>query len=98
MEYRGIRYTIRAGIERGQWVVVIQPEGFDVTPNKIFGAREDAESEARHMINRWLEGNENFDEPDSAGLVYIGKLKHYLVHDVLLGFVRHFPAPLYFTQ
>jgi hypothetical protein len=42
--------------------------------------------------------SENFDEPDSAGLVYIGKLKHYLVRDVLLGFVRHFPAPLYFTQ
>jgi hypothetical protein len=43
MEYRGIRYTIRAGIERGQWFVVIHPEGVEVSANKIFGAREDAE-------------------------------------------------------
>ena len=27
MEYRGIRYTIRAGIERGQYRVVIHPDG-----------------------------------------------------------------------
>jgi hypothetical protein len=40
--------------------------------------------------------HENFDEPDSACLVYIGKLKHYLVRDVLLGFVRNLPAPSLF--
>jgi hypothetical protein len=39
MEYRGIRYTIRAGIERGQWFVVINPEGVEVSSNKIFGAQ-----------------------------------------------------------
>ena len=27
MDYRGIRYTIRAGIERGQWFVVIRGTG-----------------------------------------------------------------------
>jgi hypothetical protein len=39
MEYRGIPYTIRTGIERRQWVVVIHPQGFEVAPHKIFGAR-----------------------------------------------------------
>jgi hypothetical protein len=40
MEYRGIRYTIRPGIERGQWFVVIHPEVVEVSANKNFGARE----------------------------------------------------------
>jgi hypothetical protein len=55
MEYRGIRYTIRAGIERGQWFVVIHPEAVEVpAKKKIFGAREDAELQARALINDWL--------------------------------------------
>ena len=57
MEYRGIRYTIRAGIERRQYRVVIQPDEVEVpVKNKIFLSREDAEAYARRMINRWLEG------------------------------------------
>jgi hypothetical protein len=52
MEYRGIRYTIHAGIERGQWSVVIYPEGTETTENKVFGTREDAERRARRMITR----------------------------------------------
>ena len=40
MEYRGIRYTIRAGIERGQWSVVIYPQGVETTGVKVFGTRE----------------------------------------------------------
>ena len=56
MEFRGIRYTIRAGIERGQWFVAIHPdEGIEVAGNKIIGTRKDAESLAHRMINRWLE-------------------------------------------
>jgi hypothetical protein len=56
MEYRGIRYTIRTGIERGQWFVVIHPDGVkEVSSNKIFGAREDADAYARRMIRKWLE-------------------------------------------
>jgi len=55
MEYRGIRYTIRVGIERGQWFVVIHPEGVEVSSNKIFGSREDAEVHADRMIDRWLD-------------------------------------------
>ena len=54
MEYRGIRYTIRAGIERGQWFVVIHPEGVEVTGKITFGTREDAEFYAHRMIERRL--------------------------------------------
>ena len=55
MEYRGIRYTLRAGIERGQWSVVIYPQGVETTGHKVFGTREDAERQAHNMINRWTE-------------------------------------------
>jgi len=57
MEYWGIRYTIRAGIERQQYRVVIHPDEVEVpAKNKIFFSREDAEAYARRMINSWLEG------------------------------------------
>jgi hypothetical protein len=52
MEYRGIRYTIHAGIERGQWSVVIYPQGTETTEKKVFGTREDADRYARRMITR----------------------------------------------
>src|SRR6516165_5872639 len=56
MEYREIRYTIRAGIERGRWFVAIHPDaGVEVAGNKIMGTREDAEFYAHRMISRWLE-------------------------------------------
>jgi hypothetical protein len=55
MEYRGIRYTIRAGIEHGQWSVVIHPEGIEVSANKVFGTREDAKVHAHSMIKKWLD-------------------------------------------
>ena len=60
MEYRGIRYTIRAGIERGQWFAAIYPQGVEVGgKKKIFGTRKDAESYARRLISRWLEPKSN---------------------------------------
>ena len=55
MEYRGIRYTLRAGIERGQWSVVIYPQGVETTGVKVFGTRNDAEDHARRMIMRYLQ-------------------------------------------
>ena len=54
MEYRGIRYTIRAGIERGQYRVVIHPDEVEMPANKIFLSRKDAEDYAQLMIDRWL--------------------------------------------
>jgi hypothetical protein len=54
MEYRGIRYTIRAGIERGQCRVIIHPDDDEMVSKKIFLSREGAEAYARDMINRRL--------------------------------------------
>jgi len=52
MEYRGIRYTIRVGIERGQWLVAIYHQGVEIEGKRVFGTREDAELQARLMIER----------------------------------------------
>jgi hypothetical protein len=54
MEFRGIRYTIRTGIERGQWIAVIHP-GVEVAGKRVIsGTREHAELYARRMIDSWL--------------------------------------------
>jgi hypothetical protein len=53
MEYQGVRYTLRAGIERGQWFVAIHPQGIEMAGKKVFGTREDAEFQAHLMISRW---------------------------------------------
>ncbi len=54
VEYRGIRYTIRAGIEREQWSVTIHPAGVEMKGKVVSGPREKAELQARAMINTWL--------------------------------------------
>jgi len=55
MKYRGIRYTIRAGIERVQYRAVIHPDGVEMLSNRLSGSREDAKADAWRMISRWLE-------------------------------------------
>ena len=52
VEYRGIRYTIRARIERNQWTVSIHPAGIEGAKRVVAGARERAELVARSMIDR----------------------------------------------
>lgn len=54
MQYKGIRYTVRTGIERDQWVVAIHPGDVEMSGKVITGDREQAEALARSMINRWL--------------------------------------------
>jgi hypothetical protein len=54
MEHRGVRYTIRAGIERGSWSVAIYPDGVESVAPRLYGSRTDAESRARSIINRLL--------------------------------------------
>jgi hypothetical protein len=55
MEYRRIRYTVRARIERGEWTVSIHPAGVE-SPRRVFtGTREDAELLARSMIDKWYQ-------------------------------------------
>lgn len=55
MEYRGIRYTVRARVERDQWIVAIHPGDVEMTGKVIAGDREQAELLAHSMINKWLD-------------------------------------------
>jgi hypothetical protein len=55
MEYKGVRYTIRVGIEPEQWAVAIHPLDRESPVKKIIGTRTDAEAAARSMINDWLQ-------------------------------------------
>ena len=56
MEYKGVRYTIRIGIEREQWFVALHPPGNEFPEEKrVSGTRKSAESKARSMINAWLQ-------------------------------------------
>jgi hypothetical protein len=54
MEHRGVRYTIRVGIEPGLWSVAIYPDGVKSVANRFYGARANAEFRARSLIERWL--------------------------------------------
>ena len=56
MKHQGVRYTIRAGIERDLWSVAIHPGGTESRAKLIYGTREDAEFEARCMIANWAQG------------------------------------------
>ena len=64
MDYRGIRYTLRAGIERGQWSVVIYPEGVETSGVRVLGTRNDAELQARRMIKSWLQSKSQQGEKE----------------------------------
>jgi hypothetical protein len=55
MEYREIRYTVRARIERNEWTVSIHPADVEGARRVITGPRERAELLARSMIDRWNE-------------------------------------------
>lgn len=55
MEYRGIRYTIRVRVERDQWTVAIHPDDVEMAGKVVNGPREQAESVAHAMINKWLD-------------------------------------------
>jgi hypothetical protein len=52
MEYRGVRYTIRIGITRGQWQVAIYLPDNELPKEKpVIGARQDAEITAHSIID-----------------------------------------------
>jgi hypothetical protein len=55
MEYREIRYTVRARIERNEWAVSIHPAGIEGARRVVTGPRERAERLVRSMIDRWHE-------------------------------------------
>jgi hypothetical protein len=45
---------IRARIEREQWSVAIHPMGVEMKGRIVIGSRQEAELQARSMINDWL--------------------------------------------
>jgi hypothetical protein len=57
MDYRGVRYTIRAGIEPNLWSISIYPDGVESRANRAYGSRKDAEFQAHSMIDGWLQRN-----------------------------------------
>jgi len=52
MDYKGIRCTVRAGIERDHWMVAIHPGDIEMSGKIIAGDREQAEGLAHSMINK----------------------------------------------
>ena len=46
--------ALRARIEREQWHVAIHPAGVEMKGSVVIGSREEAESQARAVINDWL--------------------------------------------
>ena len=56
MQHRGVRYAIRMGIEPDAWSVAIYPGDTEAAAKQVYGTREDAEREARFMIDRWTQG------------------------------------------
>jgi hypothetical protein len=55
MEYRGIRYTIRARIERDEWHVAIHPGDVESAGKVVTGDHEKAEALAYSMVDNWLD-------------------------------------------
>ncbi len=55
MEYKGIRYTIDARIERDEWLVAIHPSDAEMPGKIVSGDRDQAETLAHSMINKWLD-------------------------------------------
>jgi hypothetical protein len=55
VEYRGIRYTVRARIERNEWTVSIHSAGIEGARRVVNGPRQRADRLARSMIDTWHE-------------------------------------------
>ena len=66
MDYRGVRYTVRAGIEPNLWSISIYPDGIESRANRLYGPRKDAELQAHSMIDGWLQGNRGQSKQKAA--------------------------------
>jgi hypothetical protein len=55
MEYRGVQYAIRIGINRGRWqLAVYLPDRKSPAERPVIGKRKDAEIAAHVIIDAWL--------------------------------------------
>jgi hypothetical protein len=74
VEYRDIRYTVRARIQRDKWAVSIHPADIE-SPRTVVTGREKAEQLARSMIDRWHETRGAVrSESEPAQRTYVSKL------------------------
>jgi hypothetical protein len=55
LNYRGIEYALRQGIEREQWVCVIYYPGTEGVETRFSGTRAAAIEATRLRISNWLE-------------------------------------------
>jgi hypothetical protein len=56
MDHRGVTYTIRVGIVRDHWVVVVHLPNERTVEKQIRAPRCQAEALACSIIDEWLEG------------------------------------------
>ncbi len=55
MEYRGVRYAIRIGINKASWqLVVYLPDRETPVERPVIGSRGTAETAAHAIIDAWL--------------------------------------------
>jgi hypothetical protein len=55
MEYRGVRYAIRIGIDKGRWqLAVYLPDSELLAEKPVIGTRQNAEIAAHAIIDAWL--------------------------------------------
>jgi hypothetical protein len=73
MERRGVRYTIRVGIEPGVWFITIHPGGVESVDKRFHGTRKEAEFEAHSMINEWCRRQSKLKAAGDAELKLKGR-------------------------
>jgi hypothetical protein len=87
MEYMGVRYTIRAHMERDKWTVTIYPSEGETVEKITTGRREKAIIRAKLMIDSWLkrtrreddllDSSANFPKQRDATGHTVGHAAHY---------------------
>jgi hypothetical protein len=82
VEYRGIRYTVRVRIEREQWYVAIHPAGVEMNERVVSGSREQAELQARAMIDSWLKNRSTLGGRIAANVAKLPELGAQELHAV----------------
>jgi hypothetical protein len=67
MDYRGIRYSLLAGIQPGRWRIVVHAPGVVAPLEHPFqGSKSGADLKARTMIKKWLQANAKIDAAPKA--------------------------------
>jgi hypothetical protein len=73
MQHRGVRYTIRLGIEPNVWSIAMHPDGVELAEKRIHGTRKKAEFEAHSMIDGWYRRQSKLKAAGEAELKLKGR-------------------------